>query len=330
MNILITGGTGFVGLSLINRLLKQGHKIRILVRNKEKANRLLGESCEIFIGDITNRDSIIGCCEGIDIVYQMVAKAGNDLPSEDTLNTFRKVNVEGLSNIAREAQKSGVKKFVSISSIAAMGIIHEDIISENSKCVPYLPYQVTKREGELILLKMFEEEGFPVIIVRPTKVYGVGEREDSYLKMAQLCKKGFFPKVGKGSNLTSNCYITDLIDALLLLLEKGILGETYIISTEKSIGFNESAKLIANLLHKQIYFIPIPKWFMVTLASLLEHFFIMCGKVPPVTKRNVLAITTNRVYDLSKSAKDLGFHSKVSMEEGITNVINYYKEKGLV
>lgn len=330
MNILITGGTGFIGLMLTSRFLQKGHRVRVLVRDVAKAQRLLSDRCEIFVGDITNKDSLNGCCDGIDVVYQMIAKVGNDLPSAEILEQFRDVNVKGLDNICQEAIKAGVKRFISISSIAAMGIVRHGIINEESPCTPYLPYQVSKREGELLVLKLFEEQNFPVMIVRPAKVYGYSEREYSYLKVAQLCKKGVFPKVGLGENLASHCYVTDLIDGLECCLEKGSIGSTYIFASEKSIGFNESAQLIAHLIGKKIVFIPIPKWVMVITAYIIEKIFASIGKISPLTARNVEATTINRVYDLTKIKTELKFVPKITMEEGITRVVQYYKDLKLI
>ena len=330
MNILITGGTGFIGLQLVDRFVKNGHKVKVLVRDKEKALRLLGNKCDVFIGDITDRNSLKGCCEGIDIVYQLVAKVGNELPSNEALEQFRKVNVEGLSNICQEAIEAKVKKFIFVSSIAAMGIVRNGIINENSPCEPYLPYQISKREGELLILKLVNNRNFPGIIVRPAKVYGKGEREYSYLSVAKLCKIGIFPKVGFGKNLVSHCYISDLIDGLEHCLYNGNIGSIYILASDKSIGLNESAKLIANLLGKNICFIPIPKFLMVFIANLIEKTCSLFGRKAPVTKRNVEAATTDRIYDLSTVKKELNFSPKVSMVDGITKVIAYYKEKGLL
>ena len=92
MNILVTGGTGFVGINLIPTLLKEGYNVRIFCRNKEKAIKLLGDKCELFIGDITDEKSVKGCCDGIDVVIHMIAKVGNELPDKNTLENFRKVS----------------------------------------------------------------------------------------------------------------------------------------------------------------------------------------------------------------------------------------------
>ena len=159
MKILVTGATGFIGIKLVENLRAKGHEIFALCRNLEKAKAKLP--------DITDKKSLSGCCEGIDMVYQLVGLSGNELPSDYQFKRFRKVNVEGLRNIVEEAQRAKVKRFVQVSSIAAMGIVQKMPITGQSKCEPYLPYQVSKREGELLILEKVKNEKFPAVIIRP-------------------------------------------------------------------------------------------------------------------------------------------------------------------
>lgn len=328
MNILITGGSGFVGRKLIPILVNEGHSVSVLCRNKEKASKLLMPQCRIIVGDITDANSIKGCCDGIDMVYQLVGLSGNELPSNYQFERFRRVNVEGLRNIVDEAKRAGVKRFIQVSSIAAMGIVKQMPISGNSICDPYLPYQVSKREGELLVMKEVKENGFPAIIVRPAKVYGVGG-EDSYQSIIKMCKTGFFPKVGIKDTMVSHCYIDDLITTLSLLTEKGKIGETYICATEKSIGFYESVRLVSKAMNKHVTLIPIPRFLMAAAAYCIERVFGFFGKKPPVTYRNVIAATTDRIYDFTANKRDIGFVSSVTMEEGIKRCVEYNKAKGL-
>lgn len=328
MKILVTGATGFIGIKLVENLRAKGHEIFALCRNLEKAKAKLSDNCHIIIGDITDKNSLSGCCEGIDMVYQLVGLSGNELPSDYQFKRFRKVNVEGLRNIVEEAQRAKVKRFVQVSSIAAMGIVQKMPITGQSKCEPYLPYQVSKREGELLILEKVKNEKFPAIIIRPAKVYGIGG-EDSYQSIIKMCKKGFFPKVGVRDTMVSHCYIDDLITTLALLTEKGRIGEIYNCATEKPIGFYESVNLVAKLMNTNVLMIPIPRWAMASLAYLIERVFGLMGKKSPVTRRNVIAATTDRIYDFTANKRDIGFVSSVTMEEGIRRCVEYNKEKGL-
>lgn len=329
MNILVTGGTGFIGEHFIPELLKSGHNVTLLVRNIEKGKKLFGDTCKFLVGDVTNAKSLEGCCNDIDIVYHMVAKVGNQLPSDQSFAEFRTVNVIGTKNIVEEAEKRKIKRFIFVSSIASMGIVKENPISENSRCCPYLPYQVTKFEAEEYLHKK-GNEGFPYIIVRPTKVYGIGEHEYSYLTLCKLCKKGLYPKVGRGKNYTSNIYITDFVQALVKLVDNGILGETYIISSEQSIEFEEVGRIIASVLGKRMHTVFIPSKVMVALSSIEEKLFLKVGKKPIVTRKNIEATITDRIYDIRKAKKDIGYEPKVSMKIGIQKTVEWYKSEKLI
>lgn len=327
MKILVTGSTGFIGSYFIPMLLHQGHTVKLLVRNEEKARKLFGNTCDYHIGDITDRSSLKGCCDGIDIVFHLVAKSGNDLPTKENFEIFRKINVEGTENIIAEC--TNVKKFIYVSSTAAMGLVKENPISEKSKCNPELPYQVSKYEAENLIRKKCKDN-FPGIIVRLSKVYGVNETNYTYLTLAKLVKKGFFLKIGNGHNYTSNIYVHDFARFLVCLVDNGRIGETYIVSSDKSIDFIESGKIIADELGIQLRVVKISPYIMLMASSILERIFTILGRKPVVTRRNIQMTLQDRVYDVSKVKREVGFTPEVSMEEGIRKVIRWYKKKGIV
>lgn len=327
MKILVTGGTGFIGGYFIPMLIENGHQVRLVVRNEEKARKQFGDKCEYFVGDVTDKDSIKGCCEGIDVAYHLVAKSGNELPTKENFEVFRRINVGGTENIIAEC--ADIKRFIYVSSTAAMGLVKDNPITEKSMCEPYLPYQVTKYEVEELIRKKCKE-GFPGIIIRPTKVYGINEREYNYLTLAKLVRKGAFLKIGSGHNYTSNIYALDFAQALTKLVDGGVIGETYIATSNESIDFIESGRIIADELGVKLRVIRVPEWFMIFAATVEEKIFTIIGKKPIVTKRNIQMTIQDRVYDISKSKKEIGYEPQMSMEQGIRTVIRWYKEKGIL
>ena len=328
MKVLLTGGTGGIGKVLIPKLMQEGHQISVLCRNREKAENMFPNECSIIIGDVTSADTIKGCCEDIDVVYHLVGISGNERPSEYQFARYRKVNVLGTQNIVNEAINSGVKRFVYVSSIAAMGFVTKLPINSESGCNPILPYHVSKYEAEQIILKSVKEKGLPAIILRPAQVYGVGG-EYTYQNFIKLVKRGVFPKIGMRDHMVSHCYMDDLITMLTLAVDKGKIGNIYICATEKSIGFYESVRLIAKYMNHKLFLIPIPRWGMMTVAFFVEKIFGFIGKQPPFTRSNIKAVTTDRIYDLSKNMRDFGFISSVTMEEGIKKCVDYNRELGL-
>ena len=327
MNILVTGGTGFIGSYFVPLLLEQGHKVRLLVRDEKRAKEQFGKQCEYHVGDVTDKSSLKGCCEKIDVVFHLVAKSGNELPTEENFENYRSINVIGTKNIIEEC--NNIKKFIYISSTAAMGLVKDNPITEKSKCEPYLPYQVTKYEVEELIREKCKN-GFPGIIVRPTKVYGVNEANYSYMTLAKLIKKGVFFKIGTGNNYTSNVYVSDFAQALVKLVDNGRIGETYIITSEESIDFIKSGQVIADELGVDFKVIRVPAWFMICAAAVEERIFLLLGKKPIVTKRNILMTIQDRIYDISKAKDQIGYQPMVTMEDGIKKVIDWYKEEGML
>lgn len=315
-----------MGTYLIPRLLEKGHRVRLIVRDSSKAKNLYHDTCELIEGDIQSADSLKGCCDGIDIVYHMAALMGHDSPSAEAFEKFRKVNVEGLKNIVREAQKYNVKKFIHISSTAAMGLQNNTYINENTLCKPYTPYQVTKREGELFILDEVKKNKFPAVIVRPSMVYGPGFKGD-FLTLAKVCKTGFFPKIGRGKNLSPALYITDLCDALIKFIDKGEVGEVYLLSSKESYTLKETAEIIGKALNRKIVFVYIPKNMAVAGAGFLECVCKLLKIKPVVTKRNIKSVSTDRIIDISKLENALDFEPKISLEVGLPITIQYFQEE---
>jgi len=322
---LVTGATGFMGIRLVNALISSGYSVRVFVRNEKLARQEFQNSCEIFTGDTTKPETLVGCCDGVDIVYHLAALMGHDLPGEEAFNRFRAVNVQGTMNIVRECQKSNVKRLIHVSSTAAMGLLRAPIVDETTECAPYTPYQVTKYESECFVMDEYKHSGFPALVLRPSMVYGPGFKGD-FLTIAKVCNKGVFPKIGMGENLSPALYITDLINALILFAEKGELGEIYLLSSVQSYTLKETALIIGEALNKKITFIYVPVWVAAVGALILEKLFAIVKKHPPVTKRNIQSMVTDRVFDVSK-ALNIGFKQKVSFREGLTRTIAYFKEQ---
>ncbi len=323
MKVLVTGASGFMGQRLTEKLISLSYTVRILVRDRERMPTALREKCEVVLGDITIPETIFGCCEDIDIVFNLAALMGHDLPSQDAFARFRKVNVEGLMNIVYEAERCNVKRFIHVSSTAAMGLLNENLVDETTPCKPYTPYQVTKYEGEQFLLDEFEKKKFPVIILRPSMVYGPGFKGD-FLTLAKVCKTGFFPVIGKGKNLSPALFITDLIEVLPCCVSNGKVGEVYLISSVKSYPLHQVSEIIGRSLNKKIVYVYVPRQLAVIGAFLIERIFVLIKRKPPVTKRNIESTITDRIFVVKKAQKDLHFKQKVSLEKGLTETIQYF------
>lgn len=323
MKILVTGGTGFMGTYLVPLLLSQGHKVKLLVRNVQKAQELVGDRCEIVHGNIEDIATLEGICDGIEIVYHMAALMGHDSPSKEAFEKFRRVNVEGVRNIIRIAKKGNVRKFIYISSTAAMGLQNVVNIDEETECRPYTPYQVTKREAELLILDEVKKNQFPAVIVRPSMVYGPGFKGD-FLTISKVCKTGFFPRIGRGKNLSPALYIEDLAEALMRFIDHGKIGEIYLLSSNQSYSLEDTVRIIGKAMGRKICFVYIPKCLALLAADILEKICRILKRNPPVTKRNIESVSQDRIINISKLCRELNFEPNITLSEGLPKSIEYY------
>jgi nucleoside-diphosphate-sugar epimerase len=206
-------------------------------------------------------------------------------------------------------------------------MLKEKIVSEDTLCKPYTPYQVSKYEGELVVKELTMEHGLPGIILRPCMVYGPGFKGD-FLTIGRVVKTGFFPRIGFGKNLSPALYINDLADCLSLAKEMATVGETYLISSEESYALDQVVKIIAENLGVKLHIVFVPKFLALLGAWALERLFRQLGKKPVVTSRNLLSATIDRVLDITKAKRELRFKQHISIEEGLKRTVKYFKSVG--
>jgi nucleoside-diphosphate-sugar epimerase len=322
MKVLVTGATGFIGSYLVPALVEKGYTVSIIVRDRAKAVDMFGDTVEIFEGDVTKPETLEDACSNQNAVIHLAALASHELPSATAFQRFRNVNVEGTYNLMKNCEKHGISRFLFISSTAAMGAVEGEGLNEETPCKPYTPYQVTKYETETMLLNEFRECAFPVIIVRPSMIYGPGYKGD-LLTIAKLCKTGFFPKIGLGKNLGPAIFVTDFIKALMLILEKGQEGEVYLTTSENSYTLRYRAEIIGRALDKKMKFIYVPKWLLIAIFIVFDFISIIFGIKFPANRRTIKSISTDRVFCIDK-LKSLGFATSISIDEGITKTINFF------
>lgn len=328
--IFVTGATGFIGTKLVKLLIEEGHEIKVLVRDYERARKLLGTNeVEYIVGDINDKKSMENMCDNISVVYHLAALMGHDLPSKTAFKKFREVNTNGTRFIAESCLRNGMQKFIYVSSTAAMGLSKDKVVNEETPCKPYTPYQVSKYEAELIITELTQRHGLPGVILRPSMIYGTGFRGD-FVTIARAVKTGFFPKIGFGRNLSPALYVDDLVDCLNKAKEKAAIGETYIISSEESYELDRVAGIIAKALGVKLRMFFFPKVVAIIGAWILERMFLLFGKKPLLTARNISSATTDRVFDVSKAQKELGLRQSISIEEGLAMTVEYFKAQGYV
>jgi len=325
MKAFVTGGTGFTGGHLIQRLVKDGYEVCALARKTSDTELLRKLGVEIITGDITDKDLLTKAVKGTDIVYHLAAmyREGGGIGEKP----FWDVNVTGTRNILEASREANIGRFIHCSTAGVHGHISNPPANEN---YPYNPgdiYQKTKIEGEKLALD-YIAKGLPGVVVRPVGIYGPGDLR--FLKLYKYVQTGKFIMVGNGKVLYHLTFIDDLVDGFILCGTKdNAPGQTYLIAGESYVSLNEYVEKIANSLgvKKPKIRFPFfrPVWYSALLCEIVCYPFRIN---PPIFRRRVDIFRKNRAFDISKARNELGFEPKVSLEEGIKRTAEWYKKEG--
>ncbi len=313
MKTLVTGATGFVGRFLCPRLLEDGFSVRAAVRSVGAAASLVAGVEPKSIGSIGPETDWFHAVKGIDTVIHLAARVHlmSD-PSSDPLADFRRVNVQGTENLARQAAQAGVKRLVFISSIKVNGEENTAAYTPDSPAKPTDPYGISKWEAEQALRKIGQETGMEVVVVRPTLVYGPGVKAN-FLAMMNMIMKGIPPPLASINNKRSLIYVGNLVDALVTcVLHPDAAGKTYLVSDGEDVSTPDLIRRTAKALGVPARLFPVP-------ASVMRFAGAITGKRAAV-KRLLGSLTV----DCSRIRNELGWQPPFTMEEGLRETAEWF------
>lgn len=326
MNTLVTGATGYTGSCLVRRLIKDGIRVRILARFRERARILEEIGAELVVGDIRDRAIMDKAVEGVDVVFHLAA-AFRTVGLKD--KDYWDIHVLGTKNILEASIRSNIKRFVHCSTIGVHGGVLEIPANEESPFNPGDIYQVTKLEGEKLAIQYWRDKGLPVVVVRPAGIYGPGEMR--FFKLFKAVNKGKFIMIGNGRVFWHPVYIDDLLEGIILSAEVSkIEGEAFIIGDEEYITLNELVDSIASVLEVKLKKIYIPAWPIQLSGSFCELVCKPFGIKPPIYRRRVDFFTKDRAFDISKAKARLGYKPRYDLLTGLRLTAQWYKENGLL
>jgi nucleoside-diphosphate-sugar epimerase len=331
MNILITGATGFIGSHLTKELCGQGYHCRCLVRNIEKAKEIFKdyEDIEFIVGDVAKIETLKNVANNIDVVFHLAAHGHVAAASEEAFKKFYEINVNGTKNLLDECLDKNISKFFHFSSTAAVGLIPDVIVDENTKPQPKTPYQKSKLESEKVVKAFIKANGIHAVIYRPCMVYGVGGFGEFY-KFVKLVKKGIMPKIGFKKKLTPLVNVEDVVQACIKGIKGAKIGETYFICGDKSYPFDEIIRYIKKSLSSKKISVYVPTYIALLGASILEYFAKISHKIPIVTRQNIKSTIADRMFSIEKAKKDFNYSPVSDLKQRIKQVIKYYNNNSQI
>ena len=233
MRVFVTGGTGFIGGHVVRKLRARGDEVRALVRNPDKGTSLAELGCELVSGSLESRDAIASGMEGCEAAIHGAAVYEVGIP-ESEHRAMYEANVLGTERVLRAALAAGTPKVVYVSTVAAFGNTRGQVVDESyhHPGTDFTSYsEQTKYEAHRSATRLIADDGLPCVIVQPGGVYGpddhsaIGTQINQFLagKMPLMA----FPDLGMNM-----VYVEDVANGILLALDKGDVGEAYVLGGE--------------------------------------------------------------------------------------------------
>lgn len=254
-NIIVTGGAGFIGGHLVDNLLSFGKEVVVFDNLSTGSEKNVSPKARFVKGDIRNIDEIKPAMENIDLVFHTAANANGTVSLENPRLDFD-VNATGTLNTLEAALAARVKKFVYVSSAAVYGKPKYSPIDEKHSTEFYLPYGGAKHVGEVYCYVYMRAYGLPMVIARPFCVYG--PRENLKLAMVEVTRylswhlnKKPIEIVGDANKkIRDFVYVADLVQALVLIAEKGKSGEVFNIGSGEATSMKKLVETIEQVTGK--------------------------------------------------------------------------------
>lgn len=314
MKILLTGTSGFVGSALLSKLqelpaFKVVSAIRSAVSPAEDT---------VVVGNFDGTTDYSSALTNVDVVVHAAARA-HIMRDEvaDPLLEYRKVNVDGSLNLARQAVAAGVKRFIYISSIKVNGESTTGLpfFTETDAAKPEDPYGVSKHEAEKGLCLLAQETGLEVVIIRPPLVYGPGVKAN-FLSLVKLSATWLPLPFGAVNNRRSMVYVGNLVDLIIRCINHpSAANEIFLVSDGEDVSLRSLLAYMRSTMGRPPRLLPVPIWLFKLVGALTN-------------KKGVFdRLLGDLQVDSSKARTLLGWTPPYTVEQGIAATVDDFKSK---
>ena len=313
--ILVTGATGFIGKAVLKRLLAKDQARCVVVAARSGGEHWPRAVLPRVTGDLEPSTDWSVALEGVSAVVHCAARVHvmNDT-ARDPLAEYRRINVQGTLNLARQSAAAGVRRFVFISSIKVNGeathlgapFFADDIPA------PHDPYGVSKMEAEKGLREISATTGMEVVIIRPPLVYGPGVKAN-FASMMRWLKRGIPLPLGAINNQRSLVALDNLVDLIVTCItHPAAANQTFLVSDGEDLSTTQLLRRMGAALGKPARLMPIPVFALKLGAALVRK--------PELAQR----LCGSLQVDVSKTAELLGWRPPFSVDEGLTKAAEGY------
>ena len=320
--VIVTGATGHIGNILVQELLKQGEKVRVLIRPGSTELPLEGLDVEKVYGDIRNIEDLRKAFVDMEIVYHLAAII-SIFPGIDP--ELANTNIEGTKNVGRVCVELKIPKLVYTSSVHAIADQpHGSKITEEVPiCITNAigKYGKTKAAATLAILDMVKNENLPAVIVQPSGVIGPYDFMPSQLGLLySFMIDGLFMGMAGSYNFVD---VRDVVNGILLAGKKGKIGERYILSGHL-VSIQEKKKTIDEILGRKYFYLSSPKFLCYVGAFFLSPLYKPFNLIPILTNESLEILFSNADLKHDKASKELGYTVR-PFKETMTDIVEWTK-----
>jgi dihydroflavonol-4-reductase len=320
MKVFVTGGTGFIGGHVVRKLRGRGDEVHALARNPERGSALAELGCELVSGTLADKEVIREAMEGCDAAIHGAAMYEVGIP-ESEHRTMYEANVLGTENALRAALEANLPRVVYISTVGAFGNTKGQVVDEGyehagASYTSY--YEQTKVEAHRLAKRLIAEENLPCVIVQPGGVYGPHDHSALGRQMNQFLA-GRMPLIvfpDAGFNMV---HVDDVADGVLLALDKGRLGEAYVLGGQIT-TMRELIETLARVSHKRAPRRALPTSLMKAMTPLGPVVGKMMNQGPNL--RELISSADNVTFwaKHDKAMADLGYSPR-GLEQGLRDTL---------
>jgi nucleoside-diphosphate-sugar epimerase len=320
--ILVTGGTGFIGSHLVDRLVAEGRPVRCLVRRSSTAANL-PRAVELAHGDLESAAGLTEALHGVDTVIHLAG-----VTKARTVADYHRGNAVATANLLRAAHLDhNLARFVHVSSLAAAGPSTADRpLTEADEPRPVSHYGRSKLAAEEAVRQSPLHER--TVIVRPPVVYG--PRDEDVYQVFRTVARGWIAQIGTAPRRFSHVYVGDLVDGLIAATHHaGAGGRIFYLANAQPVSWEEFGNVAARLMGRKVRTVAIPEKAAHVLGLCAECLARFSGKPGILSRDKVLeACCAGWVCDPGRARRELGFCASTDLEEGLRRTLDWYKEAG--
>lgn len=329
MKVLVTGGGGFLGRHIVERLLLRGYRVRILGRSAQPD--LLARGVEGHFCDLGDKESVVKACHGMDAVFHVAAKAGISAH----WNRYYESNVVGTLNILEGCRQAGISRLIYTSTPSV--VFNRMAIRGGDESLPYgdsdlSHYAKSKAMAEAAVLQANSSD-FKVVALRPHLIFGPG---DPHLlpRVIDRVRAGRLCIIGDGTNTVDLTYVGNAAEAHLNALDAlqtpGVSGRAYFISQGEPVALWPWI----NTLLEGLGYPPLTRRLPLSVANC---FAVICETLwkwlrrsddPPMTRFAAEQLAKDHYFDISAAERDLGYCPNTSMQEAVEKTLADLKQRG--